>query len=496
MLPLSIPLLSNAASSHRPVETTAVQNEEGLSFTEVMSEDQARPDDDRLPADEEHNQGSDTDHVDPDAKGSDLKLSSDTPNKNLEMEVSEDTGDGFDVAPEETDEAETEVSDSISKKPVAQALDENIGRNIFEIQNVTAIPTAASKEIPHDIVVHKTSGDLGKVELANLVQQGDKPAAVTNANNAENTVTKVSTSTVAVEIVASQKAPLFDKTQTVSVKPAVVIADTDPVVAQQTSLSYDKNNGSIVQKTADVVSSGMVKVQVLEANATSKREEIVAETRIKIREPNSPVATPVRAQTHPVQAILHSQLPSSIQTVAAQFTAEALKDKNLNLKDGSAGIELPSEIRSQSYSSTTLAPSARVDVPQPVSRQVTDAIRTLQKGGRMVEVALSPAELGNVRMTMAVSETGMTVVVLADRPETLELLKRNIGDLKQSFEDMGHDSVSFSFEQQDQQQDSASQDNGVPTRSVSYEESEPSITIEKPAHAPLSHTSTGVDIRL
>ena len=47
---------------------------------------------------------------------------------------------------------------------------------------------------------------------------------------------------------------------------------------------------------------------------------------------------------------------------------------------------------------------------------------------------------------MAVSENGMTVVVIADRPETLDLLRRNIGELNQSFMDMGYDDISFTFQ--------------------------------------------------
>ena len=44
----------------------------------------------------------------------------------------------------------------------------------------------------------------------------------------------------------------------------------------------------------------------------------------------------------------------------------------------------------------------------------------------MVEVKLSPEELGRVRLSMTTAETGMTVLVTAERPETLDLIRRNI----------------------------------------------------------------------
>jgi len=64
-----------------------------------------------------------------------------------------------------------------------------------------------------------------------------------------------------------------------------------------------------------------------------------------------------------------------------------------------------------------------------------------------VEVTLSPEELGRVRMTLTTSDGGLSLALVADRPETLDLLRRHIDQLAQDFRDMGYQNLNFSFAQ-------------------------------------------------
>lgn len=64
---------------------------------------------------------------------------------------------------------------------------------------------------------------------------------------------------------------------------------------------------------------------------------------------------------------------------------------------------------------------------------------------RPVEVTLSPDELGRVRMTLATHDGNLNMAIQADRPETLDLLRRHIDSLAQDFRDMGFDDLNFSF---------------------------------------------------
>lgn len=76
-------------------------------------------------------------------------------------------------------------------------------------------------------------------------------------------------------------------------------------------------------------------------------------------------------------------------------------------------------------------------------RQVAEGMARLSEG--TIDIRLSPDELGHVRMQLVASETGMTVHVSADRPETLDLLRRHIDQLERDLADAGYESASFSF---------------------------------------------------
>jgi len=62
-----------------------------------------------------------------------------------------------------------------------------------------------------------------------------------------------------------------------------------------------------------------------------------------------------------------------------------------------------------------------------------------------IEVSLSPDELGRVRMTLTPGENGMVLSILADRDETLALLRRNMDMLSNDLRALGYDNLSFQF---------------------------------------------------
>lgn len=73
----------------------------------------------------------------------------------------------------------------------------------------------------------------------------------------------------------------------------------------------------------------------------------------------------------------------------------------------------------------------------------------LRQPERAVEISLHPRELGRVHMALAVSEHGMTLTITADRPETLDLMRRHIDQLAQEFRQLGQNEVGFAFRQGD-----------------------------------------------
>lgn len=92
---------------------------------------------------------------------------------------------------------------------------------------------------------------------------------------------------------------------------------------------------------------------------------------------------------------------------------------------------------------TVLAPAHQHDA-RPVLQQVTEALVS-SKGDR-TEIALSPEELGRVRMVMSGTDRAH-ITIWAERPETLELVRRNADMLTQHLAEAGVDAGSLDFRQ-------------------------------------------------
>jgi flagellar hook-length control protein FliK len=94
-------------------------------------------------------------------------------------------------------------------------------------------------------------------------------------------------------------------------------------------------------------------------------------------------------------------------------------------------------------------PSSRQD---PASVAIAKAVHHLaeaghRKGSGTVEIALSPEELGHLRLTIKTHEGGAVYVHLsADRQDTLDLMRRHVELLAQDMRDLGYGDLNFSFQ--------------------------------------------------
>ena len=114
---------------------------------------------------------------------------------------------------------------------------------------------------------------------------------------------------------------------------------------------------------------------------------------------------------------------------------------------------------------------------------------------RPVEITLSPEELGRVRLSVSASDGGIVVNVVAERPETLDLLRRHIDQLGQEFQALGYADIGFSFAAgSDSQTD---QDNSAAADAAPVPDAE---TGEGTVQAAQVHIATGqtsgLDLRL
>ncbi|WP_193789475.1 flagellar hook-length control protein FliK [Salipiger sp. CCB-MM3] len=128
---------------------------------------------------------------------------------------------------------------------------------------------------------------------------------------------------------------------------------------------------------------------------------------------------------------------------------------------------------------------------QPQIRQLAEAIIGAEEGS--VELQLEPEELGRVSFNVKHSDQGVTLHITADRPETLELLRRHAEQLARYLQEHGYQNSSFSFAGGRSGRQSAPQklrDAGPRLASV---ETNPSVTL---AAESKRHASDGLDLRL
>lgn len=92
---------------------------------------------------------------------------------------------------------------------------------------------------------------------------------------------------------------------------------------------------------------------------------------------------------------------------------------------------------------TSSSTPMRTEIHHHVARQLAEAM--FQNGNKPVELTLSPEELGRVRLSIKSAEHGIVVSVLAERTETLDLMRRHIDELRQEFQDLGYRDITFSF---------------------------------------------------
>ncbi|WP_411889572.1 flagellar hook-length control protein FliK [Yoonia sp. SDW83-1] len=133
--------------------------------------------------------------------------------------------------------------------------------------------------------------------------------------------------------------------------------------------------------------------------------------------------------------------------------------------------------------------TAGADTARHVAHQVAVAISA--QPGQTTEIALSPKELGRVRLSIVAVDGAITLAVLAERPETADLMRRHIDVLAQEFKSLGYDDIAFSFADDSQTEpEDKSEKPGAKSATVD------GGTVEDPPSHPKHTVQSGLDLRL
>lgn len=86
------------------------------------------------------------------------------------------------------------------------------------------------------------------------------------------------------------------------------------------------------------------------------------------------------------------------------------------------------------------------DIPPQVARQIATAAASMARDPSVpVDIALDPPELGRVRLSLVEVNGAMTLSIIAERPETVELMRRHLVLLADEFARQGLDAPSVNI---------------------------------------------------
>lgn len=255
---------------------------------------------------------------------------------------------------------------------------------------------------------------------------------------------------------------------------------------------------SAVQLTASVSQNQQLQPTVSQMTL-APTVETAPDKRTKVSfEESTRFLTDANLRSEPRAAAV-SQAPFTTTPVnAVQPLTQSTTQLDTSVLDGSliasgeAEMPTPWEARSTSTPSSLAQTIARPETPGLIGRQMAEVLQRMPD--RPVELALNPEELGRVRLSISAAEGGITVSVLAERPETLDLMRRHIDQLAREFQALGYKSINFAFsegqsEQNPNQQEGSGSGNSVDHAAAMDASGEPVVPVR------LS-VSSGVDLRL
>lgn len=144
---------------------------------------------------------------------------------------------------------------------------------------------------------------------------------------------------------------------------------------------------------------------------------------------------------------------------------------------------------------TATATAAPADPPlqaQPLPKDLPGQLATAAKDNR-VELLLDPVELGKVRFELSTTGDRVQVILSVERPETLDLLRRNLDALHREFREAGFDAATLSFSSWGKGRDEGQ---SAPFQPMSNDDG-PAHSDADPAPQPYRNTaSQGLDLRL
>lgn len=274
-------------------------------------------------------------------------------------------------------------------------------------------------------------------------------------------------------------------------KPFEAVSETPAQVAQFVRGSETTVNAAVI---AQPMVAAAATVAPKEVQDPSGREAIKRTAREERQAPTAQTTSAYSA----AEVKSPTSAAASIQLATAQVTNPALMDPSTVQTEAKpmefAAAFTPEDVRPQAQAGVSLptGTSGARENAAAVLRQMNDMLPRLSEGS--IDIRLSPEELGKVRMQLVPSDQGMTVHIQADRPETLDLLRRHVDQLAKDLSDAGFESTGFTFAGGQSQDDSDGEPSGFGDGgTTSAAVIDPQIIEET---SQISQPNDGLDIRV
>lgn len=360
--------------------------------------------------------------------------------------------------------------------------------------------TEVEKDLPADV----------KKDPADQSSEIDKPIPKTRAETSElafaqrvlkegsGTTTNEPTPTKAVPGEAQAIGQKTGTTHSMKAEPALPMEAHDKPPAQQISgkPSEQVNATPGAAEGKHVQTASNAGPETVIPSTKPERETIAQRRKLQdnaaeesLRTPRETAAAP---RTKPQTSVVQTAIQNAVQQAATPLTVQS-DPSGLDIPISALGeVDGPSawDPRSTTPASLTQALS-RPETPGMIGRQMAEALQRFPD--RPVELSLNPEELGRVRLSIAAGEGGITVHVLAERPETLDLMRRHIDQLAREFQALGYESINFAFNEGQSDQNAGTDGEGnAPHASQSDADEMVAQTATPITLVP----SSGVDLRL
>jgi flagellar hook-length control protein FliK len=299
---------------------------------------------------------------------------------------------------------------------------------------------AAIAQGPANIAALTTrpSGPESTQKPATVINQSTAPTETVDKTPNVNPLTKnqdASAGKSASVTVTEENAPLHSR-------PASTLASAAAVSAQTAAQGQTgKGNSLLSEPTA---TSGNLLLNAAANKGSAQNQPGQQQTGQQSSQSNTPATPPATQPTQPNVAATATPPAAAVASGPAAATSsfgDALTSATGPASSPSA-VERPRQV-----SPKTPAPPPAP--PRPLTDQIAVQIRkAVDQGVDKIRIQLRPAELGRVEIKLEIGMDGRVAAhVIAERPETMELLQRDARGLQQALQDAGlrTDSGSLSF---------------------------------------------------